>query len=294
NMLVSRRISSSFRDIPGGQLLGRTRDYTQRLLDLERESSDPNLAAPATKPGAPQESIPDWDGQLPKVSDAMRAMGLMKEFVVAEMDGEPDDITRHSMRFPVSRPAWLQALSRSETGALVCLAYSGMRGYGGGAHGTIAELRVGDLPLIVAHPLTGKSLTVGHYRVTECEMTGSSKSKAGEAPKYDLSYGLVFGQNERKAISMSLIDSALMIGSSEEGNPSPINDQEMVLYSSDGVESFGFVEHLKLPHFVTFGSGLQLSIDNQDPSKAGANGRAEIAQPELVSAGNERVSGGAE
>src|SRR5215216_2618591 len=33
-MRVVRRISSAFKDVPGGQLLGRTRDYTQRLLDF--------------------------------------------------------------------------------------------------------------------------------------------------------------------------------------------------------------------------------------------------------------------
>lgn len=277
DMIVSRRISSSFRDIPGGQLLGRTRDYTQRLLDLDRETS--GLQDPATAeetPKAEADAAPDWDGQLPKVSDAMRAMGLMKDFVVQEVEGEPDDITRHSMRFPVSRPAWLQALARSETGALVCLAYSSMRGYGGGDHGTIAELRVGDLPLKVTHPLTGKPLTVGHYRVTECEMTGKEKSKEGSNAKYGLSYGLVFGQNERKAISMSLLDSALMIGASGEGNPAPANDQEMVLYNSDGVESFGFVEHLKLPHFVTFGSGLQISLDEESVRKPEGAKTAEL------------------
>jgi alpha-D-ribose 1-methylphosphonate 5-triphosphate synthase subunit PhnI len=271
-MIVSRRISSSFRDIPGGQLLGRTRDYTQRLLDLDRETSNAYASAEAIEEKPAPEQVPDWDGLLPKVSDAMRAMGLMKDFVVQEVDGEIDDITRHSMRFPVSRPAWLQALARSETGAVVCLAYSSMRGYGGGDHGTIAELRVGDLPLKVTHPLTGKSLTIGHYRVTECEMTGKETPKEGSTAKYGLSYGLVFGQNERKAIGMSLLDSALMIGASGEGNPAPANDQEMVLYNSDGVESFGFVEHLKLPHFVTFGSGLQISLDEESVRKPeGAN-----------------------
>jgi alpha-D-ribose 1-methylphosphonate 5-triphosphate synthase subunit PhnI len=281
-MIVSRRISSSFRDIPGGQLLGRTRDYTQRLLDLERETSNAYADAASGQPveAKSADDIPDWNGQLPKVSDAMRAMGLMKDFVVQEIEDEPDDITRHSMRFPVSRPAWLQALARSETGALVCLAYSSMRGYGGGEHGTIAELRVGDLPLKVTHPLTGKPLTIGHYRVTECEMTGKEKPTEESNAKYGLSYGLVFGQNERKAISMSLLDSALMIGASGEGNPAPANDQEMVLYNSDGVESFGFVEHLKLPHFVTFGSGLQISLDEESVRKPESS-----ATNELVGAG---------
>src|ERR1700710_2781637 len=34
NMLAERRISAAFKDIPGGQMLGGTYDYTQRLLDF--------------------------------------------------------------------------------------------------------------------------------------------------------------------------------------------------------------------------------------------------------------------
>ena len=33
-MLLKRRISATFKDIPGGQMLGPTYDYTQRLLDF--------------------------------------------------------------------------------------------------------------------------------------------------------------------------------------------------------------------------------------------------------------------
>lgn len=278
-MRVVRRISSTFRDVPGGQLLGRTRDYTQRLLDLDSESSDRHAASANPAPsnghipiGSPAEP-PAWDDHPMKVSDAMRAMGLIAELPDPDGDTEPADITRHSMRFPVPRSAWLQGLARAETGALVCLAYSSLRGYGGGAHGTIAELRVGDLPIRMTHPLTGQPLTIGHVQATECEMTGGQKAKGARPgdPRYGLSYGLVFGQNERKAISMSLLDSSLMAGSTEEGNPAPANDQEMVLSNTDGIESFGFVEHLKLPHFVTFGSGLEVSatkpadVEIEDP-----------------------------
>ena len=272
-MDVVRRISSTFRDIPGGQVLGRTRDYTQRLLDLDSYASAHSAATPSNGTAASNGAAKaadvatqaDWDGRLPKVVDTMRAMGLIPPAPPIEGQEEPDDITRHSMRFPVSRPAWLQALARAETGALVCLAYSGLRGYGGGSHGTIAELRVGDLPLRVSHPLTGRPMTIGSARVTECEMTGpqrKAKSTTGAKASggdYGVSYGLVFGQNERKAISMSLLDSSLMVGHTGEGNPAPANDQEMVLYSTDGIESFGFVEHLKLPHFVTFGASLNVS-----------------------------------
>ena len=295
-MNVVRRISSTFRDVPDGQLLGRTRDYTQRLLDLD-------AATPATIPSAPvgtSAETPDaadgtepplWNGHALKVSDAMRRMGLIAQLPATDdrdagaLDdlAAPDDITRHSMRFPVSRSAWLQGLARSETGALVCLAYSSLRGYGGGEHGTIAELRVGALPLKVIHPLTGEPTTVGTYQVTECEMTGRQGSSDDESsgtaskPKYGISYGLVFGQNERKAISMSLLDSSLMAGASGEGNPAPANDQEMVLSNTDGIESFGFVEHLKLPHFVTFGAGLDVSSNLASDAGAAAGAAASAA-----------------
>lgn len=273
-MRIVRRISSTFRDIPGGQLLGRTRDYTQRLLNFTEPASAPHAlngngtheraseSAPSDPAGLTSEAS-QTPAQIPKVADVMRAMGIMK--AAADEDAEePDDITRESMRFPVSRPAWLQVLARGESGALVCLAYSGMRGYGGGGHGTIAELRVGDLPLRVTHPLTGQPVTIGHYRVTEVEMTGQEgggRSANGGSGGYGLSYGLVFGQHERKAIAMALLDSSLQAKAPIEGDPAPSNDQEMVLYHVDGIESFGFVEHLKLPHFVTFGSGLQLKLE---------------------------------
>ena len=39
-MRVMRRISAAFKDIPGGQLLGATYDYTHRLIHFERESED--------------------------------------------------------------------------------------------------------------------------------------------------------------------------------------------------------------------------------------------------------------
>ena len=288
DMRVIRRISSTFRDVPGGQLLGRTRDYTQRLLDLDSGSSDTHAAVETahlnghSSNGVSAPGPSAWDDHPMKVSDAMRAMGLIAEVPERDESVEPADITRHSMRFPVSRSAWLQGLARGETGALVCLAYSAMRGYGGGSHGTIAELRVGELPIRVVHPLTGKPMTVGHIRVTECEMTGGEKKKDGpvNAPRYGLSYGLVFGQNERKAISMSLLDSSLMASYAEGSNPAPANDQEMVLYNTDGIESFGFVEHLKLPHFVTFGSGLEVSSNGAE--NAGVPVPDDFEEPEVA------------
>jgi len=133
----------------------------------------------------------------------------------------------------------------------------------------VAELRVGDLPLQVVHPLLGTPVTIGHFRATEAELLGPDKDKGKPGrynAAYSLSYGLVFGQHERKAISMAILDSTLMATEGEErprGAFSPAGDQEMVLSHIDPIESSGFVEHLKLPHYVTFGSSLQGTLAMQ-------------------------------
>jgi len=289
-MRLRRRISSAFRDIPGGQLLGRTRDYTQRLLDLSPFRStngavearvDPYKDSPEPLDNHARAETVETAERLeraPKIAEVLRRMRLLPSVAeepqptAGEKAAEPPDLTRESMRFPVTRPAWLQALARGESGAVVCLAYSSLRGYGGRAdHGTIAELRVGDLPLRVTHPLTGEAMTIGWFKATEVEMVGGEHDAARKHAAYGLSYGLVFGQHERKAIAMALLDSALQAAVPEDGEPAPANDQEMVLSHIDGIESFGFVEHLKLPHFVTFGASLRISAEltaeTQDPTE---------------------------
>src|ERR1700758_5181584 len=53
-MRVRRRISATFKDVPGGQVLGPTYDYTQRLIDftLAAGGEAPSVA-PSTQPLAP-------------------------------------------------------------------------------------------------------------------------------------------------------------------------------------------------------------------------------------------------
>jgi hypothetical protein len=70
---------------------------------------------------------------------------------------------------------------------------------------------------------------------------------------------LVFGQTERKAISMALVDRALRwkeLGEDDQG--APAQDEEFVLYHSDNIQATGFLEHIKLPHYVDFQSELEL------------------------------------
>jgi alpha-D-ribose 1-methylphosphonate 5-triphosphate synthase subunit PhnI len=253
DMLVLRRVSSVFRDIPGGQLLGLTRDYTQRLLNLEL-ARDTEQAAPGVSgaPAGTSECV-----EYPLVIDFLRHEGLMAPAPEVTSQAEPFDVTRTPPSFPMPRSGWLQVLARGEAGSMLMLAYSSMRGWGGTGHGALAELRYGELPVRISHPVTGRQVTIGHVDACEVHYVagGFASMQESEVPDYQLGYGLVAGRDERKAISMSIIDCSLRFA--KGGDTMPVANQEFVVSHVDSVESSGFVEHLKLPHYVTFQAGVQ-------------------------------------
>ena len=250
-MRIERRISSAFKDIPGGQLLGATSDYTLRLLDFELlKDDDARRAAFREKIFSNLPTDAEIPETFPKVIDILRREGLLAEAFPAGTVVEPFDITRQSLTFPAPRSAALQSLARGETGGLLTLAYSSMRGYGN-IHPTLGELRVGYVPLHVPHPVTGEPFIAGEVKVTEAEVLARFEGADG-MPRFSLGYGLCFGQNELKAISMAVLDRT-----TRTTQPTcPAEDQEYVLYHTDGIEAMGFCNHWKLPHYVDFLSDL--------------------------------------
>jgi len=252
-MTVRRRISSAFREIPGGQILGPTRDYTQRLLDsaLVRENLGDIEGFLASFDGRlDRTALKTPPATLPKVIDLLTAQGLLREVEAPESERRLVDVTREAIKFPAPRSASLQMLARAETGGLMALAYSAQRGFGS-THATVGELRVGDVPLRVRDP-RGRVRTLGRLRLTEAEMISKIQvRKKDPVPYLSLGYGLCFGQNETKGICMGILDRAM-----RTGGDAPCQSQEFVLYHTEGIESYGFTNHLKLPHYVTFQSGL--------------------------------------
>src|SRR5208282_1879392 len=85
-----------------------------------------------------------------KVVDLLREQHLVAPAPAAST-GDPTDITQHSAELPLDRSGRLQMLARAETGGVLTLAYSSMRGYGS-VHPTIAELRVGRVRVQIPHP----------------------------------------------------------------------------------------------------------------------------------------------
>ena len=341
-MRIRRRISATYKDIPGGQVLGHTFDYTHRLLDASlltgaardfcgsaagqasqespQESPQGNpQACPAqtgsaqTDPalmnaaqtGAAQSNVATRaaqvtvaqaaaapvqvmpDGPLPesprsyaKVMDFLEKEGLLP--TPAEEDANapaaaPTDITRGALTLPAGRDARLQNLARGDEGLMLALAYSTQRGYGS-THPFAGEIRMGSVEVSFVPEELGFAVVVARLPLTECETVNKFHGGNGVKPCFTRGYGLSFGENERKALSMALVDRALQSADYDEPIKGPAQDEEFVLSHSDNVEASGFVQHLKLPHYVDFQAelalvrGMRRAMEDTD---AAANGAGE-------------------
>jgi alpha-D-ribose 1-methylphosphonate 5-triphosphate synthase subunit PhnI len=244
---VLRRISATYKDLPGGQVLGPTFDYTHRLLDFA-------LAAEAAAAPPSPETQADPDAAIPRVTGILAEEGLMA--AEPRSEAEPPDLTREPLAFPAARPLRLQALARGDEGFLLGLGYSTQRGYGN-AHPFVGEIRMGEVAVEFVPPELGFAIEIGEVAVTECQMVNQFAGSKTEPPQFTRGYGLVFGHGERKAMAMALVDRGLRSAELGEEATAPGQDPEFVLYHCDNVEATGFVEHLKLPHYVDFQSELE-------------------------------------
>jgi len=254
SMTIRRRISATFKDLPGGQILGPTFDYTHRLLDFDLAAgADAELAGA----GEPTSGPDDGEASMPRVVDLLDREGLIE---AEEPDDESDpvpDLTRAPLRFPADRAARLQNLARGDEGFLLSLGYSTQRGYGRN-HPFAGEIRLGDVDVELVPEELGFAVTIAAIGVTECHLVNQFRGSATAPAQFTRGYGLAFGEAERKAMVMALVDRALRGRELGETPASPAQDEEFVLYHSDNVEASGFVQHLKLPHYVDFQSELVL------------------------------------
>jgi alpha-D-ribose 1-methylphosphonate 5-triphosphate synthase subunit PhnI len=246
-MACDRRISATFKDLPGGQVLGPTFDYTHRLLDFKLAADGETSEAPM------REAEP---GPVPHVTEFLNKEGLIEEAPLN--DTTPPDLTREPLEMPADRALRLQALTRADEGFTLSMAYSTQRGYARN-HAFVGELRIGTVPVEMEIPELGFAIEIGEITLTECETVNQFKGSKTEPPQFTRGYGLVFGQTERKAISMALVDRALRWEELGEDNVgAPAQDAEFVLYHADNIQATGFLEHIKLPHYVDFQSELEL------------------------------------
>ena len=271
-MRIRRRISATYKDLPGGQVLGPTFDYTHRLLD----------AAPATQADtiASADRAETSDASAPHVTALLDREGLIEPNAPQDDAAPTGDITRDPVAFPANRDVRLQALARGDEGFLLALGYSTQRGYGR-THPFAGEIRMGEVEISFVPEELGCEMPLGRITLTECEMVNQFKGSADAPPQFTRGYGLAFGHSERKAMAMALVDRALRSEELGQEATTPAQDQEFVLAHADNVQATGFVEHLKLPHYVDFQAELallrQLRREWQE-NRAAANSGREAAE----------------
>ena len=247
-MAVRRRVSAAYKDLPGGQVLGPTFDYTHRLVDFA-------LAAGGEPPPPAEADAPDE--ALARVVDLLGDESLIERETPADDDAPVGDLTREPLSFPAGRDLRLQGLARGDEGFVLALAYSTQRGFGR-THPFVGEVRVGEVELEFVPEELGFAVPLGRVPLTECQMINQFAGSAETPPQFTRGYGLAFGQSERKAMAMALVDRSLRAKEFGEEIKGPAQDEEFVLSHADNLQATGFVEHLKLPHYVDFQAELEL------------------------------------
>lgn len=244
---ILRRISSAFKDIEGGQILGPSCDYVIRLFQIRNDTSDqppsqgPKEAEPIYSPSA-----------LTGLRDNDQMMTLHNE------ESTPFDVTRHTPLPPYPRSALMQVMARGETGSMLAFAYTSMRGYGD-VHPTIGDLRIGMAAIHFTHPFTDKKVKIGEIRTTFCETLGSFQRDPSDGKlRLSSGFGFCLGHNETRAISMSVLDMAMHTQGYSVGGMDIAANPEIIIQHIDGIESMGFTNHFKLPHYVTFQADLHV------------------------------------
>lgn len=251
-LFTVRRISAAFKDIPGGQVLGPTLDYSHRVLATEVLAGTPycpDAVAPADTP-AP--------AHYPSVAEWQAANGLLTAPADDSTQGNDiPDVTREPLLFPAKRAHTLQSLARAETGGVLALGYAAQRGYGQ-AHPTVNELRLAEADVMVTHP-SGTVFSAGRVKISQAEVVSKKGTELG------LGFAATMGWNEVKVIAAATLD----LGSEGAAKGAP-TEEEFFLYHTEGVEASGFCIHFKLPHYVTFQSSLDAMRD----------AKAKAAEPE--------------
>jgi alpha-D-ribose 1-methylphosphonate 5-triphosphate synthase subunit PhnI len=247
-MEIHRRISATFKDLPGGQVLGPTFDYTHRLVDFA-------LAAGGAPPAAVEVPLVD-ETPAARICDLLGDEDLIERESSAS-EAPVADLTREPLSFPADRDLRLQALARGDEGFVLALGYSTQRGFGR-THPFVGEVRLGEVEVEFVPEELGFAVPLGRMTLTECQMVTQFKGSAATPPRFTRGYGLAFGHNERKTMAMALVDRALRARELGEEVGAPAQDEEFVLSHADNLQATGFVEHLKLPHYVDFQAELGL------------------------------------
>ena len=249
DVVLTRRLSSAYPQIPGGQWLGFAPELVTRQLDWSDDTGDD---PPATaNPVPPQVDSPLGDARLPadapRRADTLRVRDLIQgaPTVPPAADGPGDDPARAVLVPPHNRSNRLAMLTRGETGALVSLAAMIL---GRRQEAVLVELSVAVATVRIHHPRTGIPVAIAELPITEVEVV--LDADVGGRPGLALGWGATLGTVERRAIALALLDAA-MLADGDLAEPLML-DEQTIIAATDGPATNGFVEHLRLPHYAGF------------------------------------------
>ncbi len=248
-MQIERRVSATYKDLPGGQLLGPPSTIPTvcsiPILPAKRRSLRPPPAAP---------SRANRSCASPTFSTAKvwwKAMAASARIMW------PATSPASRWTSPCRATRGCRFLARGDEGFLLALAYSTQRGYGR-THPFVGEIRI--------RPRRCRDRTAGarffrparphpHHRMPDGQpVQGFGQGAAAVHPRLRAGLRPVGAQGHGHVA----VDRALRADEFGEDIVAPAQDQEFVLSHADNVQATGFVEHLKLPHYVDFQAELDL------------------------------------
>ena len=190
----------------------------------------------------------------PRVIDILGAQGLIEPDGTG--DAEPHDLTRQPLAFPAPRDVRLQALARGDEGFLMAMGYSTQRGYGG-THPFVGELRVGEAAVWIEPPELGFAIDIGDVTLTECQMVNQFAGSKTVPPQFTAAMGCASAMASARRWAWRWWTGPCGPRNWVRTPSHRPQNVEFVLSHCDNIQATGFVEHLKLPHYVDFQSELE-------------------------------------
>lgn len=256
DVVLTRRLSSAYPQIPGGQWLGFAPELIARQLDWTPtpEVSDSPPAAADQDPLTADAPAAD----APRRVETLRVRDLIQgaPTVTPPADGAGDDPARAVLVPPHSRPNRLALLTRGETGALVALAAMIL---GRRQEAVLVELSVAVATVRIHHPRSGIPVAVVELPITEVEVVLDAEVEG--RPGLALGWGATLGTVERRAIALALLDAAIL-ADGDLAEPLTL-DEQTIIAATDGPATNGFVEHLRLPHYAGFTAYLSQAASKE-------------------------------
>ena len=259
-MTVRRRISAIFKDLPGGQVLGPTYDYTHRLLDFALAADRPQPPPPPAVPSRRRPKRP----RLPEVhSRSWRREGLIEGDAARSSPditrAEPGDITREPLAFPPRATFGCRRWPAATRGS--CWRW------------LFHAARLGRHAPVRGRDPRGRPWRSRSSRRSSASPSTSATSRSPSARWSTSSPARKPCRRSSPAATAGVRSQRAQGDGDGPGRPGDARgrarrgrdsrrrrtgqDIEFVLSHCDNIEATGFVEHLKLPHYVDFQSELE-------------------------------------